>query len=278
MCLLAVSFQAWAGLPLVVAANRDEWLARPAVAMTVLDEGGHGAPRILGGRDLAAGGTWLAVGAHGVVAGLTNVPSVQGRDPSRRSRGELPLLLVRHRSAEEAVAELASTLRCEDYNPCRLLVADRASLHYVEVGGTGAPRAQRLQPGLHVLENNPLTPRSPKAEMTWRALARIDATPPEELPARLQALLANHHVAENALPELLPTTPPSFPPSTSDTPGSRKEPAFVRPPALEATCVHAGAYGTRSSSIVLVGDAPAPPAVHYTDGPPCTSELRRAVW
>lgn len=276
MCLLAVSFQAWAELPLVVAANRDEWLARPAVAMTVLDDGSPASPRILGGRDLAAGGTWLAVGAQGVVAGLTNVPSVRGRDPARRSRGELPLLLARHASADEAVAELAATLRCEDYNPCRLLVADRASLHYVEVEGAGAPRVQRLRPGLHVLENNPLTPRSPKAEMTRRALAGLDPTPHGELPVRLQALLANHHVAEGALPEALPTTPPSFPSSAQGQP--LKEPAFVRPPALEATCVHAGPYGTRSSTIVLVGAAPAPPAVHYTDGAPCTSELRRASW
>ena len=36
-----------------------------------------GGPRILGGRDEVAGGTWLAVNEHGVVAGLTNQPAGQ---------------------------------------------------------------------------------------------------------------------------------------------------------------------------------------------------------
>lgn len=283
MCLLAIAFHARAELPLVVAANRDEWLARPAVPMTVLEDGSPRTPSVVGGRDLVAGGTWLAVGAHGVVAGLTNVPSLRGRDPSRRSRGELPLGLARHASAEAAVAALTATRRCEDYNPCRLLVADRVSLYYVEVEGAGAPRVERLQPGLHVLENQPLAPRSPKAEAARRALTSLSAVPVDELPARLQALLADHRVAEGALPEALPTAPPSFPPSVGNAPEnnttrSRKEPGFVRPPALEALCVHAGAYGTRSSEIVLVGATPAPPAVYYTDGPPCTSELLRARW
>ena len=80
--------------PLLVGANRDEHLDRPAVAMTVLRESD---PRILGGRDELAGGTWLAVNAHGLVAGLTNRPLPGGPDKSKRSRGELPLVLAAHR-------------------------------------------------------------------------------------------------------------------------------------------------------------------------------------
>src|SRR5262249_51148300 len=72
MCLLIAMFGEVADAPLIMAANRDERLDRPAVPMTVLRD--HG-PRILGGRDELAGGTWLAVNEHGVVAGLTNRPS-----------------------------------------------------------------------------------------------------------------------------------------------------------------------------------------------------------
>ena len=61
--------------------------------MTVLAESD---PRILGGRDEKAGGTWLAVNEHGVVAGLTNRPAPDGADPARRSRGEIPLALAAH--------------------------------------------------------------------------------------------------------------------------------------------------------------------------------------
>ncbi|MEK7705269.1 MAG: NRDE family protein, partial [Myxococcota bacterium] len=60
MCLLAVLSRAHPDSPLVVAANRDEWLARPAAPFGVLDE----RPRVVGGRDLTAGGTWMATNEH----------------------------------------------------------------------------------------------------------------------------------------------------------------------------------------------------------------------
>ena len=79
MCLLIAMFGVVPDAPLIVAANRDERFDRPAVPITVLRER---RPRILGGRDELAGGTWLAVNEHGVVAGLTNQPSFNGRDPA----------------------------------------------------------------------------------------------------------------------------------------------------------------------------------------------------
>src|SRR5258708_9836343 len=107
-------FQVAPDAPLIVAANRDERLDRPAVPMTVLRD--HG-PRILGGRDELAGGTWLAVNEHGVVAGLTNQPSANGRDPSKRSPGELPLAFAGYATAAAAVAAVAQTLDAADHNP-----------------------------------------------------------------------------------------------------------------------------------------------------------------
>src|SRR6202051_1248519 len=107
MCLLVVVSRLDPGAPLVVGANRDEQLVRPAVAMTVLRDA-H--PRIVGGRDEEAGGTWLAVNEHGVVAGLTNRPSPDGRDLSKRSRGELPIALAEHRDAASAVQDFAGRL------------------------------------------------------------------------------------------------------------------------------------------------------------------------
>ena len=95
MCLLVVASRVVAGEPLIVGANRDEVLERPSTAVTVLEEG---PPRIVGGRDELVGGTWLAVNEHGVCAGLTNQPLGDAKDPSKRSRGELPLALARHDS------------------------------------------------------------------------------------------------------------------------------------------------------------------------------------
>src|SRR5580698_5185507 len=119
MCLLIALFGVTDGAPLIVAANRDERYARPAVSMTVLQESD---PAILGGRDELAGGTWLAVNEHGVVAGLTNRPSPAGRDPNRRSRGELPLLLAARPSADSAAATFVANVQPSLYNPAWLLV------------------------------------------------------------------------------------------------------------------------------------------------------------
>ncbi len=251
MCLLVVLHRVVPGAPLVVAANRDEWLARPTEALATLRER---SPRLLGGRDLLAGGTWLAVGEHGLVAALTNRPAQAGRDASRRSRGELPLVAACATDAEAGASALASSVRGEDYNPCWLLVGDGLSLHYAEIDA-GAPAPVPLPPGLHVLENRPLGAGSPKAAFVrLRAQAALDqalasADPAGQLMPALGALLGSHDVPPNA------------------DPGRLRE--------AQAACVHAGPYGTRSGMIVIVPDA-GPPRLRFADGPPCTALWRDA--
>src|SRR5690242_6472196 len=94
MCTLAVAFQTDRRWPVVVAANRDERLGRPAEGWGIREGAGgirHAAP-----RDLLAGGTWIGVSARGVFAAVTNfhAPAAWYPDPARRSRGELvPLAL-----------------------------------------------------------------------------------------------------------------------------------------------------------------------------------------
>ena len=160
MCLLIALSGVLDGMPLLVAANRDELYARPAESITVLRD--HG-PRILGGRDLVAGGTWLAVNSRGVVVGLTNQPSGRGRDDTRRSRGELPLAFAAYPDAATAVAKVCAELDPADYNPCWLLVGDRHSLFSVGMAGGHHPVVSQLPPGSYVLENVPLDDYSAKA-------------------------------------------------------------------------------------------------------------------
>jgi uncharacterized protein with NRDE domain len=256
MCLLVALFRQRADAPLIIAANRDEQLARPAVAMTVLREA---APRLLGGRDLLAGGTWLAVGEHGVIAALTNVPAPGGRDGSKRSRGELPIALATHATAALAAAAFERTVDPAEYNPCWLLVGDRSSLFYFDLGAGRRLHAQVLPPGLHVLENQPLSPLSIKAAFVGEAVTAAlppAAAPAESLVAPLHGVLRSHDV----------------PPRALDTTAS------ARPLPTFAACVHGGSvYGTRSAAIVIVpADAARPPAVFYTEGPPCTAPLEDA--
>ncbi len=170
MCLLVVASQLVAGEPLIIGANRDEILDRPSTSVTVLDTG---PPRILGGRDELSGGTWLAVNEHGVCAGLTNQPLGEDKDPSKRSRGELPLALARNETAPDAVAAVLGAFRPEDFNGSWLLVGDRRSLFFVDFTGMGPASAVALPPGIHILENRPLGEPSLKVD-----LARGDARPP----------------------------------------------------------------------------------------------------
>jgi len=179
VCLLIALSRMVDGAPLVIGANRDEFYGRPATAMTVLRERG---PRLLGGRDHLAGGTWLAVSEHGVVAGLTNQPATSGprRDPAKRTRGELPLMFAAYPDAATAVQEVCAKLDPGAYNPCWLLVGDRQALFSVGLAGGTAPEVRELPPGQYVLENVPLDPPSEKAarigaELTGRLAVARDA-------------------------------------------------------------------------------------------------------
>ena len=87
MCTLAAFVGLSDTLPLVVAANRDEFLDRPTIDPAVLAVD----PWVFAGQDLRAGGTWFGVNQHGMVIGLLNRPRPGGPDPSRRSRGLLCL-------------------------------------------------------------------------------------------------------------------------------------------------------------------------------------------
>jgi uncharacterized protein with NRDE domain len=253
-------FQVVAGSPLIMAANRDERLDRPAVPMTVLHEEG---PRILGGRDELAGGTWLAVNEHGVVAGLTNQPSPDGRDPTKRSRGELPLAFAMHRNAAEAVAAVRAELDPDAYNPCWMLVGDQETLFSIAISGGSAPDIEQLSPGLHVLENAPLRSGSAKAAfvrgLVTDALAGSGADDTAATIAALAKVLGDH---QPAVPE----------PRTDDT-------GRLWPASVSAACVHADGFGTRSAMIVSVPAAglAAVPTVLVADGPPCEAPMEDAT-
>ena len=234
--------------PLVVGANRDERLDRRALPMTVLNQKD---PRILGGIDLEAAGTWLAVNSSGLVVGLTNRPLPDGRDPTKRTRGEIPLALAHHRSAPDAVEDFLQNFSPSDYNPAWFLIGDRTSLYSVDFTSGDSPEPELLPPGLHVLENNSLRAPSPKVDHVLSLLGPSDALAGPGLMGKLSRVLADH------------VSPPTAA-SGSSSPGRR--------PETLAACVHTDDYGTRSSTLILVPlEDNLPPEVFYTDGHPCTS-------
>jgi uncharacterized protein with NRDE domain len=275
VCLLIALSGVLAGTPLLVAANRDELYDRPAEVITVLRDSG---PRILGGRDAVAGGTWLAVNSHGVLAGLTNQPSARARDETRRSRGELPLAFAAYADAATAVAKVCADLDPSDYNPCWLLVGDRHSLFSVGMTGGHHPVVEQLQAGTYVLENVPLPDNSAKARqvgaMVTAGIAAAAAA--SEIDEAAGGIRVNGvGKAEEALAAVLRDHRLAAGPQEPGT-GS---PGRVRPAELSAACVHTASYGTRSAMIVSVV-ATGWPRVRVADGPPCQAPFRdvTALW
>ena len=216
MCTLIVLDRLVPGFPVVAAANRDEFYARPASAPQILSE----TPRIVGPRDEMAGGTWIGVGEGGLFAGLTNRPHGEPPDATRRSRGEVTLAALRGPTVSK-VLESFGALPPRSYNGFHLYCAgpDGAGLVVYGPDAEIAP----VSPGLHVitnrgmdLEGDPKTARIRAGLGDPRSLRTID-----EAFARLDRTLRDHR--------------------------------GVNP--LERVCIHGDAYGTRSGSLIALHES-----------------------
>lgn len=175
MCLIAIAWQARADLPLVVAANRDEWRDRAAQpAQWWADR-----PQVLAGRDLQAGGTWLGISREGRFAAVTNFRDPSDRRSTARSRGELVADFLAGHLEPGAYAEHVAR-RAHEYNAFNLLVADTATLWYFG-SREGPPRP--VAPGVHALSNHALDEPWPKVVHARRAMeaAIRDADPAPRL-------------------------------------------------------------------------------------------------
>jgi uncharacterized protein with NRDE domain len=146
MCLLAVSFQQLSDAPLAIAANREEYFARPSLPPAVRP----GPPRVLCGTDARAGGTWLGVNEHGMVVAVTNRRKAAAPHPPR-SRGLLCRELLNLDSADAAVEHARRELESGRYDGANFLCADAGRA--VVVHGGDVIEFVNLEPGLHLLTN-----------------------------------------------------------------------------------------------------------------------------
>ncbi|HXH41222.1 MAG TPA: NRDE family protein [Thermoanaerobaculia bacterium] len=158
MCLIAIAVHASKRRPIVIAANRDEFYDRPTRALHVWDDD----PKIAGGRDLRAGGSWLAVTRDGRFAAVTNIRGAEDA-PGARSRGALVGDFVRSVIAPLTYAE---NIRPEEYAGFHLIVGDRRTAAHV---ATDAP-ARRLDDGIFAVSNAPAAVDWPKIAMAREAM------------------------------------------------------------------------------------------------------------
>ena len=143
MCLVVLAFNVHADAPLVVAANRDEFHARPTQDAGWWSD----QPDVVGGRDLQAGGTWLGAHRNGRFATITNFRDAATSRGRLRSRGHLVTDFLH---GERSPVEYLSTITPEDYAGFNLLVTDRSQLAYLSNRGGGL---KELPAGIYGLSN-----------------------------------------------------------------------------------------------------------------------------
>jgi hypothetical protein len=132
MCTLIVLRRPGSAWPLLAAANRDELASRPA-----RPPGRHWPDRaeVVAGLDLQAGGSWLGLNDHGVVAGVLNRVGTLGPASGKRSRGELVLEALDHADAASAAAALAA-IDPDAYRPFNLIIADVRDAFWLRHAGS----------------------------------------------------------------------------------------------------------------------------------------------
>jgi len=236
MCLIVFAWRPGHAQPLVVAANRDEFYARPTKPLAQWDE----APHVFAGRDLQAGGTWLGVGANGRFAALTNIREPH-QPPGRHSRGELVSDFL---SGNKPIADYFDDVgrRRLSYAGFNLLLGDRDQLWHFN---SKELVPQPLSAGLYGLSNAGLDTPWPKLLRAKAALAEVLSDP------HPQALLALLEDAQPAQFSELPDTGVGL----------------ATEKLLSSVFIASPNYGTRASTALIVNADGSRVMVEHSFGP-----------
>jgi uncharacterized protein with NRDE domain len=220
MCVVGFQWHPGSPEPLLLLGNRDEFYDRPTAPLAWWQGG-----RILAGRDLRAGGTWLGVTRTGRVAVITNFRDPTLTQPEGPSRGQLPVAFLESQASAAAWLE---SLRpaAGSYSPFNLLLHDGEDLLGYE---SRSDQVVRFEPGIHAVSNGDFDEAWPKVERLKENLARAG----KDLGELLEALQDDCPFPD----ERLPATGVSLDWERA------LSPLFIRTPI----------YGTRAATVLRVG-------------------------
>jgi len=225
MCLITFAYNVHPSYRLILAANRDEFYERPSSSADFWKD--H--PDVLAGRDLKNGGTWLGITKDGKFAAVTNYRDPSTLKSSAPSRGKLVSdYLTGHRDIENYLQKIS--VKADQYNGFNLLLGDEHDVFVFSSRG----EKQKLKPGIYGLSNHLLNSPWPKVVHSRRMLKTALEKKGDDLEEALFDLLADRRVPPD---DKLPAT------------GIGLE--WER--LLSSIFIESPIYGTRSSTVVLIG-------------------------
>jgi uncharacterized protein with NRDE domain len=218
---MLIAFRTVDDYPLLVAGNRDEFHARPTQKADWWPDDGD----VLGGRDLQAGGTWLAVHRSGKFAAVTNYRDADSSKRGKRSRGHL---VSEYLQGDLSPTEYLQTLNGDDFTGFNLLVSDGQTLAYQS---NRSDTSGELPPGVYGLSNATL-------DTPWEKVERSKN--------KLQELIDGNAVNESSLLRVLGDREKG----PVDEVKSNRLP-FATAHAITAPFIVLPEYGTRCSTVVI---------------------------
>lgn len=228
MCILFIAIEQHSRYPLIIAANRDEFFARPSRSAHFWDD----APDIFAGRDLQAGGTWLGVNKAGRIAAVTNLRQPELLKTDARSRGELVASYLRGHDSDAHFRDFIASQHAA-FNPFNLLFGDAGKLF---VFSSLVPGFTRLESGFHSISNGSPDDYWPKMSRGVSLLERCILQPGELDVEQLARVMQDQTQADD---DTLPATGIS-----------RAEER-----RLSSIFISGAEYGTRTTTLLLCESA-----------------------
>lgn len=255
MCLIAFSLGQSTRFPLVVAANRDEFFRRPTAPLDWWNtEAGN---RVLSGKDLQSGGTWLAVSPEGAVAAVTNVRE-GASEAGHASRGELPLRALNEPKSRLQESLTNTSARYAGFNLVSL--SDTSGWYF---SNRDAHPGRSIHRGVYGLSNHLL-------QTPWPKLLRLR----EAVGHTVSSARGNTEDLHKNLTRLLQDTTPAPDHLLPNTGVHRDTERFLSSPFIIGA-----EYGTRATTIVSISHTG---EVHVTEqswAPEgCPKEFREFHW
>lgn len=177
MCVILFSYRVDEKFPLVLLANRDERYDRPAARAAFWAD----FPEVFGGRDLTAGGTWLAVGEGGRFAAVTNYREPLVPATGKRSRGTLvPEFLTSAESPNSYLKSVAE--RAHEFAGFNIIAGriDGTADEICWFANRGDAGVVTLKPGIYGVSNHLLNTPWPKVSRGRDFLMRNRGRPSPE--------------------------------------------------------------------------------------------------